>query len=234
MGSENCGRRTSWVDVHDETSFGSRRGTDRGTVHKGCPSPSLLGDGHRCNPKDSSYQASQKRTRFQRWNTDYQKVANDVGRLLNDTEAAAVTTFIDYYGLPSDFPGMMSRPPGNPTQRAVHVETEWETQIANVRFHPYLMTHEFEALLFSNPGELSAALYSPNALRQLEEICASFSSPEEINESPDSAPSRRILSISPGYRKAAHEPMVARRIGLQQKREQCSHFNDWLDWLESL
>ena len=166
--------------------------------------------------------------------TDYQKVANDVGRLLNDTEAAAVTTFIDYYGLPSDFPGMMSRPRGNPTQRAGHVETEWETQIADERFHPYLMTHEFEALLFSKPDELSAALYSPNALRQLEEVRASFSSPEEINESPDSAPSKRILSISPGYQKAVHGPLVARRIGLQQMREQCNHFNDWLDWLESL
>ena len=166
--------------------------------------------------------------------TDYQKVANDVRRLLSDTDAAAVTTFIDYYGLPSDFPGMMSRPPGNPIQRVGHVETAWRSQIANLRFHPYLMTHEFEALLFSKPDELSKALNVPNALSQLQEVRESFSSPEEINESPQSAPSRRILSITPGYQKIVHGPIVAGRIGLQLIREQCTHFNDWLGWLECL
>lgn len=166
--------------------------------------------------------------------TDYQKVANDVNRLLSDTDAVAVTTFIDYYGLPSDFPGMTSRPPGNPIQRVGHVETEWRNQIADLRFHPYLMTHEFEALLFAKPDELSAALNVPNVLSQLEEVRASFSTPEEINESPESAPSKRILSISPGYQKTVHGPMVAGRIGLQLIREQCTHFNDWLGWLESL
>ena len=166
--------------------------------------------------------------------TNYQKVANDLRLLLGDTDATAVTTFIDYYGLPLNFPGMTSRPPGNPIERVGHVETEWESQIADLRFHPYLMTHEFEALLFSKPDELSAVLYSPKALSQLEAVRASFSTPEEINESPESAPSERILSISPGYQKAVHGPIVARRIGLQLLREQCTHFNDWLRWLESL
>ena len=166
--------------------------------------------------------------------TDYQKVANDVTRLLGDTDATAVTTFIDYYGLPSDFPGMTSRPPGYAIQRVSHVETEWKRRIADLRFRPYLMTHEFEALLFSKPEELSAALNKPMALSQLEEVRASFSTPEEINESPDSAPSKRILSIFPGYQKAVHGSFVAKRIGLQVIREQCAHFNAWLSWLEGL
>ena len=166
--------------------------------------------------------------------TDYQKVANDLTRLLSDTSAAAITTFIDYYGLPSDFPGMTSRPPGHPIERVGHVETEWRSEIADIRFHPYLMTHEFEALLFSKPEEISLALNDPMALSQLQQVCSSFSTPEGINYDPQTAPSKRTLSISPRYQKTVHGSMVAQRIGLQLIREQCTHFNEWLGWLESL
>jgi hypothetical protein len=167
--------------------------------------------------------------------TDYQKVENDLRRLLGDTGAVAVTTFIDYYGLPADFPGMASRPPGNPIQKAVHVETEWARQIAHDRFRPYLMVHEFEALLFSKPEELIAALHMPPGIGQtLFKIRESFSTPEEINDNPETAPSRRILQLSSAYRKIVDGPIVAKRIGLQVIRNQCKHFNAWLDWLETL
>jgi hypothetical protein len=166
--------------------------------------------------------------------TDYQKVRNDVQRLLRDSDVSAVTTFIDYYGLPTDFPGMRSRPPGNSILKAIYVEEEWKNLVANERFRPYLMIHEFEALLFSNPEELSKALNQPAIRNDLATIRASFPSPEDINESPETTPSRRIISISPGYRKAFHGPMVASRIGLQTIREQCAHFSDWLNWIEVL
>jgi hypothetical protein len=166
--------------------------------------------------------------------TDYQKVANDVRRLLGDTDASAITTFIDYYGLPSDFPGMTSKPSGNAIQKASHIETEWKRQISDGRFQPYLMTHEFEALLFSKPEEISAALNNQGAQSGLAQVRTSFLSPEEINENPETAPSRRIMAICPGYRKSVHGPIVANRIGLQVMRAQCTHFSDWLHWLEHL
>ncbi len=166
--------------------------------------------------------------------TDYQKVENDVRRLLSDTGAAAVTTFIDYYGLPGDFPGMASRPPASPIARAVHVETEWASRVADKRFRPYLMIHEFEAMLFCKPEEIGTALYQPRVGRDLSEVRASFSTPEEINDNPETAPSRRIIKCSPAYQKAVHGPMVAKRIGLQVIRKQCAHFGAWLDWLEGL
>lgn len=37
--------------------------------------------------------------------TSYQHAKNDVTRLLMDTDAALVTTLIDFYALPRDFPG---------------------------------------------------------------------------------------------------------------------------------
>jgi len=42
--------------------------------------------------------------------TNFAKFRNDARRLLSSAGDALVTTMVDYYGLPSDFPGMASRP----------------------------------------------------------------------------------------------------------------------------
>ena len=166
--------------------------------------------------------------------TDYQKVENDLRRLLGDTAVVSVTTFIDYYALPSDFPGMSNRPNGLPLNRARHVEKVWEQKIGHDRFRAYLMIHEYEALLFTKPDELSTALYQPAALPQLQAIRTSFRSPEDINDNPLTAPSKRILQLLPGYQKTLHGPLVTKRVGLETLRRECPHFNEWLSWLESL
>ncbi|MBM3941706.1 MAG: DUF4276 family protein [SAR202 cluster bacterium] len=171
---------------------------------------------------------------FQGGITDYQKVERDVKRLLGDSGVVAVTTFIDYYGLPSDFPGMESRLAGSPVHRAQHVEIQWKSQIGDRRFRPYLMVHEFEALLFCKPEAIGVALNMPAAGQTLTRVRESFSTPEEINDNPESAPSKRIMHTCPSYQKVVHGPLVAQRIGLTAIRQQCAHFDDWVKWLESL
>ncbi len=108
--------------------------------------------------------------------TDYQKVENDLRRLLGDTGVAAVTTFIDYYALPADFPGMNTRPNNKPLSRAIHVG-QWRKRIDHPLFRPFLMLHEFEALLFSRPEALCKALYQTESLQELSDIRASFDTP---------------------------------------------------------
>jgi hypothetical protein len=165
----------------------------------------------------------------------YSKVEKDLQRLLGDSDAAAVTTFIDYYGLPEDFPGMDSRPSrASPMDRARHVEASWQARIGHPRFHPYLMVHEFEALLFTRPEEICIATNQHNARGDLQAIRDAFGTPEEIDDDPRTAPSKRIEQRLPGYRKTLHGPMVARRIGLELLRQECAHFGEWIDWLEAL
>jgi hypothetical protein len=96
------------------------------------------------------------------------------------------------------------------------------------------MVHEFEALLFSKPEEIGTALYMPKAAQELRQIRSAFATPEDIDEGPDTAPSKRIIRCCSAYQKAVHGPMVAQRIGLSDMRGQCPHFNQWLTWLESL
>lgn len=196
--------------------------------------PHLLPRGIVTIPKVATTKRVKRGPDFKGGITDYRKVANDLHRLLHDTNAVSVTTFIDYYGLPSDFPGIDSRPSGSAYDKARHIETEWKRGIDNPRFNPYLMVHEFEALLFAKPEELGRALYQSDMLPELEKIRNGFPTPEDINDNPITAPSKRIAGLCPGYQKTLHGPLITQRIGLEIIRRECRHFDDWLTWLEGL
>ena len=168
--------------------------------------------------------------------TNFAKFENDVRRLLNGAGDALVTTLLDYYRLPADFPGMNSRPPqGTPLQRVTHVESAIAKHLGSPpNFLPFLALHEFEAWLFSSAEELPRALYEPGKQAEFAAIRASVTTPEEINERPEFAPSKRIQAMFPAYKKTLHGPTTAARIGLGKIRAECPHFNDWLARLEAL
>ena len=58
--------------------------------------------------------------------------------------------------------------------------------------------------------------------------------PEDINDSPHTAPSKRILAAMPGYQKTFHGPLIACDIGLDAMRAACPHFDHWLKVIEAL
>jgi hypothetical protein len=63
------------------------------------------------------------------------------------------------------------------------------------RFLPYLQLHEYEGLLFSDPRAFASGIGQPHLTRQFERIRREFASPEEINDDPHSAPSKRVLAV---------------------------------------
>ncbi len=140
----------------------------------------------------------------------YGKFKNDLVRLLGDSNAATVTTMIDYYGLPTDFPGMGSRPPGPGATRAAHVESVMKDEISDPRFRPYLQLHEFEALLFADPAAVAQRFpASGGSLARLVNVRQAVSTPEEINEQPETCPSSQISRVLPAYQKPLHGPQIA-------------------------
>ena len=103
------------------------------------------------------------------------------------------------------------------------------------RVFPYVQKHEFEGLLFSDP----AAFGAPGCpadwnIEALAEIRKPFNTPEDINDSPETAPSKRISNVLPGYDKPLHGPLVAEEMGLEKIREECPRFRKWLTRLEGL
>ncbi|NOX62486.1 MAG: DUF4276 family protein [Chloroflexi bacterium] len=180
--------------------------------------------------------ARTKRTRsgraFKGGIVSYKQVRRDIIRILNDSSASLVTTMIDYYGLPNDFPGKSNMPSGTPYQRVTHLEDAFRRDISHPRFTPFLTLHEFEALLFAQPEEILRAFpETPQADRLITEL--SKASPEEINEGPQTHPAARIIRYIPHYRKPLHGPIITRRIGLSVIRSKCPHFDQWVTLLET-
>jgi len=165
--------------------------------------------------------------------TNYGKFRADVRRLLQGSGGALVTTLLDYYGLPEDFPGMATRPKAAPLARVRHVENSIRDELgAPKNFVPFLALHEFEAWLFVSPDELPRALTQSAGRDQFAAICTSVTTPEDINEGATTAPSKRIKALFPTYRKTVHGPLTLQRIGLEAVRAECPHFDEWLRTLE--
>lgn len=161
----------------------------------------------------------------------YGKVKKHIANLLKDTSCSMITTMFDYYGLPGDFPGYHDKPNNVTCYKKVDImEAAFAKDINNIKFLPYLQLHEFEALLFSSPNKINDTFPSPrDNLAVLEGIKNSFTSPEEINEVPETCPSRRLLKIYPRYVKPVYGPMISSGIGIDTIRKECPHFNQWIE-----
>jgi Domain of unknown function (DUF4276) len=160
---------------------------------------------------------------------------------------AFVTTMIDLYALPRDFPGKTThhRDPDNPTPYVEALEEAFRNDIteafgndiAHSRFIPYLQLHEYETMLFADLEAFRIAFDDcDRAIKQLKTIAGLFPSIEHIDDGPTTAPSKRIINVIPGYedRKASAGPDIAEFIGLAAIRDKCPHFDHWLARLEGL
>ena len=172
-----------------------------------------------------------------------QRVLRFLRNTLRERGNTYVTTFFDLYGLPSDFPGRAETARGtDPVDQAVAVETEFYAAVIDVaecrpdRFLPHIQPHEFEALLFSNPGKFADVEPAWRAyVGQLEEARKSVQSPEYINDGFESHPSARLRNLlRPRYSKVRHGRAVSARIGVDRMRAECVHFDGWLARVEAL
>lgn len=170
----------------------------------------------------------------------------DILRHLKEDRSRIVTTMVDYYALPATkenaWPGRASASPLPFAQRAITVEdavrdavsAEMGRNFDLTRFHPFVVMHEFEGLLFSDCTRFAEAIYKPDLTQHFQAIRDAFPTPEEINDSPVDAPSKRVLRLMPEYQKPLLGSFAADYIGLHAIRRECPHFHDWLQTLEKL
>lgn len=162
-----------------------------------------------------------------------------------ERRASIATTMVDFYGLPQEgqraWPGRKEAARMPADERAPIVERALETDVAAAmgrafdsrRFVPFVVMHEFEGLLFSDCAAFSQAIGRPGLEAAFAKIRAGFPTPEEINDSPVTAPSKRVLDLVPGYEKPLLGSLAAIEIGLETIRRECPHFNDWISRLEA-
>lgn len=166
----------------------------------------------------------------------YGKARPQIERLCRQDAGAYVTTLFDLYALPRDFPGrnLPAYPAGADGRRkAEYLEQALAQDIEQRNFIPNLLVHEFEALLFTRIDPFAQWTDDDRVLAPLRAI-RQAAPPEDINDGAQTAPSKRILAVMPGYQKTVHGPLIACDIGVEAMRAACPHFDGWLRRLEDL
>ena len=145
----------------------------------------------------------------------------------------AVTSLVDFYG----FRGRSSGETADGLVQRLHdaVDRQPSRYPCGPQLFGYVQLHEFEALLFSDVRAFSVMLeVTPPAIRNLGKAVSGFATPEDINDHPATAPSKRIAEAIPRYGKLRDGPAIAEAIGLASIRAECPRFNEWVARLESL
>ncbi len=173
-------------------------------------------------------------------------VKRDIVKHLNEDPGCIATTMVDYYGMPRDgiaaWPGRAAANALSFNERAQSVEMalladlfeEMGKRLAPGRFVPFVLMHEFEGLLFSDCAAFSKSVGRQSLEPNFKAIREQFATPEEINDSPVTAPSKRIKNLMPEYEKPLYGVLAVMEIELTRIRAECPHFNSWLMKLESL
>jgi len=170
----------------------------------------------------------------------------DIINHLNEDLGCVATTMVDYYGLPKSGDGAWvgRREAQNKpfSEKALTVEnaliedlsSEMKSNFDQKRFVPYVMMHEFEGLLFSSPKLFGEGIERKDLVPKFQEIRDQFSTPEEINDSYQTCPSRRVKNLFPQYEKRLMGTFAILEIGLNKIRAECPNFNRWVTHLEKI
>jgi len=161
-------------------------------------------------------------------NVSVDRVAHELNKLVFNFDA--VTTFYDFYGF--------KRKRKGETKDSLEARIlKFISEPLRGKCIPYIQMYEFEGLLFSSPAAMASVLQQDDIEPWIEvwaeKILHLFNdNPEKINDSPQTAPSKRLESTP--YRKITHGPDIANKIGLNVLREKCTGFDEWLNKLEAL
>lgn len=186
----------------------------------------------------------------------FASVAKEIVNHFKQEPQAVVTTFFDFYAMPEDWPGVAEAKRAKQQRiQTGHIAAIVERSLAEAigeqtralqapTFIPYVQMHELESLLFAGPKEMADVFTQPSLEPRFSAIVAECGGCEEINDRPEHAPSKRIESIFPRYRKGRdknkaedrrpHAPDIAKRIGIERLRAACPHFDEWVCKLENL
>ena len=168
-------------------------------------------------------------------NVSLERLASELAFLYGSFDA--VTSLVDFYGFrerkgEETIDGLENRLCGRIRDK---VTGDSDPR----RIIPYVQQYEFEGLLFSNVDAFGMIGASAESLQALQSVRAQFSTPEDINDHPDTAPSKRIARVmqqygSRGYNKTRDGFLVAGETGLDVICQECPRFNGWVRRLEAL
>lgn len=168
----------------------------------------------------------------------FSRVERDIVNALRQSNVSAVSTFVDYYGV-KEWPGkdevLQNSTPNQIAECLNHAAkdaicSKYDELNPQNRFIPFVAVHEFETLLFSDSKILAERLHIEQA--KVDEVLSECGSPENINNSPATAPSKRLEKWNGRYGKTTAGIAIASAIGIEKMREKCPLFDTWLCAIE--
>jgi hypothetical protein len=151
-----------------------------------------------------------------------------------------ITTMIDFYGLPNDFPK------SNDTSKKTTYDTIklWEKtffdDIGVDNFIPYIQLYEFETLLYCDIDKICDEFFDldiKNLKVKITKDIQQFDNIELINNSIDTSPSKRLNKLTDGKycnSKVASSTNILKKIDIKTMLQKCTHFKYWIEKLTIL
>ena len=170
----------------------------------------------------------------------YSDVKKDIINTLYENDVI-VSTMLDFYRLPSSFPGKQNSSTFHThLQQVEYIEGKLKEDIESAQqctfdnLIPYIQLHEFEALVFSSINGVDA-LFEPSEFKRKEmlQVIHDYPNPEDINNQPNTAPSVRLIKLIPGYEKVLYGIEILQQHGMPTLLDRCPHFRAWVNKLET-
>lgn len=165
----------------------------------------------------------------------YSHLKKDIVNTLYENDVV-VSTLVDFYRIPSDFPGYNeSLSYDKHSDQVNYLESKIKEDIEltqNRVFEnlvPYIQLHEFETFIFSDIMGVDALFdQSEYDRREFINITRQYENPEDINNGVNTAPSVRLKKIIKGYDKVLFGIEIIQNLGVDLIREKCQRFNSWI------
>ncbi len=154
------------------------------------------------------------------------RVKNEIKKLLPNYDY--VTTFYNFYGFVD-----------RPTDDVDELERIIFELFNDNKFIPYIQQYEFETLLFSKPEYYEEYFGDSHVTERMKQVIKEFNGDiEMINDSPQTAPSKRIEQlfdeISKSYDKVFHGEGIVGDIGIEHIINRANRFKKWIEKIKSL
>lgn len=163
--------------------------------------------------------------------SDYNKIKKELTIICKQHKNEYVTTMFDYYAMPSNTPNIdCAEVDIYKRMNLIEQSVNQDIGQPNCSFH--FMLHEFEGILFSSP-ETFSEIADEKTVDEIRRIRAEVMSPEHINNSPATAPSKRLERLIPNYAKVKNGALLSKKMGIRKILEQCKHFADWIEKIKN-
>ncbi len=182
------------------------------------------------NPMNAQKIITNRKKNKKGGNVAFDYLKNDIERVAA-TRNVLITTFLDFFRLPTDFPGYTTD-----SLKIEQIEEAVRENISSIvdraNFLPYIQRHEIEALMYTNMDGFNYVVDKEESLNKLKEIINQYANPEDINSGSETAPSKRLMKIFP-YQKTTDGEIILEALPINDIRSKCPRFNEWLENLEN-